>query len=312
LEDGQGYDLLAAYGLMTYYVDMFQSVPYLLVEGPPGSGKSQGVGRGMKLLARRPILTTGLTEAQVYLQADASRGGPKTLIIDEGDLSGESDRQIVRLLNAGYARGYSVTRRYGDQQVEMDPFGPKVILRNSKLRLGALWRRCVRFVVDKAPNSWVRKEPDLPTRLIKVIEVASATVVQHYKGFTADISLNHNERDVWGPLLAVATAYGHKDELLSLLFEARQAAQREEVITWHELARFLLLHHSGEALHSREIAELLRGEFGERFQFSEDRVGRMAAVTFPSRVVDGRSVYLLKRWHDLGWFERRQWRAPKD
>jgi hypothetical protein len=297
---------------MTHYVDVFQSVPYLLVEGPPGSGKSQGVGRGMKLLARNPILTTGLTEAQVYLLADAARGGPKTLVIDEGDLGSESDRQIVRLLNSGYARGYTVTRRYGDKQVDMEPFGPKVILRNSKLRLGALSRRCVPLVVDKAPNIWVRREPALPGGLMKVVKMANAAVARYYKGFQADTNLSHNERDVWGPLLAVASAYGHKDALLSLVFETRRAAQREEAIAWRELAQFLITDHSGEEIHSREIADLLRAKFGERFTFSEDRVGRMAAVTFPSRVVDGRRVYLLKRWRDIGWIERRRWKAPSD
>src|SRR5439155_13377477 len=139
-----------------------------------------------------------------------------------------------------------VTRRYGGQQVEMEPFGPKVFLRNSKLRLGAMSRRCVRLVVDKAPNIWVRKEPDLPTGLIKAVKMARVAVVRHYKRFKADTSLNHDERDVWGPLLAVASAYGHKGALLSLLFEARRVAQREEAITWRELVQFLVARHPGE------------------------------------------------------------------
>jgi hypothetical protein len=194
----------------------------------------------------------------------------------------------------------------------MEPFGPKVILRNSKLRLGALSRRSISLGVDRAPNIWVRKEPDLPDGLITAVKTALAAVARRYEEFKADTSLSHNERDVWGPLLAVASAYGHKEALLPLVVETRRAAQREEAITWRELAQVLVADHPGEELHSREIADLLRARFGERFPFSEDSVGRLAAVTFPSRVVDGRSVYLSKRWRDLGWLERRQWKAPRD
>jgi hypothetical protein len=99
--------LIQSVVLATWFPDLFDSVPYLWLVGPPGSAKTTLL-RLLSCLCRRALLVGDIRAAALYQLVDRV---DCTLLIDELELSGSrSDLDILRLLRTGSTPGIPAVR----------------------------------------------------------------------------------------------------------------------------------------------------------------------------------------------------------
>jgi hypothetical protein len=149
VEDRDYSTMMVCYVLMTWLYDRFNTVPYLRAQGDFQSGKS----RLLQVIASvcyRPTLAGGATSTSpVFRIIDKFRG---TLAIDEADFDrSELWQEIIKILNAGYQRGFPVLRseRSGDGEFDVkayDCFGPKLLATRRRFNDEALESRCLTYV----------------------------------------------------------------------------------------------------------------------------------------------------------------------
>jgi hypothetical protein len=116
--------------LLSYAQPAFKAVPYLWLNGPPNSGKSQVLGL-LNLLAFRPILAGNISPSALYRTLHHCGG---TLLLDEFELSsGEDAESRTTILNCGYsqATGHVVLNQPSGksdwQPIRMRCFGLKAL-----------------------------------------------------------------------------------------------------------------------------------------------------------------------------------------
>ena len=128
-KDGVFYKLLALYIYSTYFYEMMNSFPYLLLNGEKGSGKST-LDKVLHQLCFNAKLAVNISEASMFRMV-ANEGG--TLILDEIEnmtsRSKNADNGLAQCLKAGYKRAGNTYRiNMEANRVEgFDLYGPKVI-----------------------------------------------------------------------------------------------------------------------------------------------------------------------------------------
>lgn len=129
--DDSIYKILALYTMMTYYYELFDSIPYLFINGKKGSGKSV-LGSALHLLCFNAKMATDISDASLFRMTSLEGG---TLILDEMEQltsrkrGTESTMGVV--LKGGYKRASNVYR--ADTEIALktnryDSYGPKVII----------------------------------------------------------------------------------------------------------------------------------------------------------------------------------------
>lgn len=145
------YETIAShYVMLSWLFDCIPVLPYLRALGDYGTGKTrllQTVGS----LCYTPIFVAGsVTPAPIYRILEMVGG---TLIIDEGDFRiTEAWADIVKILNCGYQKGFSVLRCEQSGQTfdvkAYDVYGPKVIASRKPWKDEALESRCLTNRMD--------------------------------------------------------------------------------------------------------------------------------------------------------------------
>lgn len=121
------YDVYATFTLMTWRVEDFRVIPYLMFLGPLASGKTRGL-ECLKYLGYRSILASSMSAATIFRTLEAWHC---LLLLDETEIYGrESMVEVLALLNSGYRKGQFALRieKLEGQvpQIAMfDVFGPK-------------------------------------------------------------------------------------------------------------------------------------------------------------------------------------------
>jgi hypothetical protein len=121
---------IALWVILTYVFPAWDSVPYLSIGGPAGSGKTR-VLDVIERLVFRPICTSNMTAACLFRSLHA-RGG--TLLYDEAEQLRQSTPEAgekLSVLLAGYKKGGTATRLepVGDsfRPTQFQVYGPKVL-----------------------------------------------------------------------------------------------------------------------------------------------------------------------------------------
>ncbi|MDF2841787.1 MAG: primase-like protein [Herbinix sp.] len=129
--DSSVYKILSLYTILTYYYELFDSIPYLYINGQKGSGKSV-IGSGLHLFCFNAKMATDISDASLFRMTSLEGG---TLILDEMEQltsrkkGSESTMGIV--LKGGYKRASNVYRADVETTLKTnryDSYGPKVII----------------------------------------------------------------------------------------------------------------------------------------------------------------------------------------
>jgi len=133
------------YVILSWLSDCIPVVPYLRALGDYGTGKTRFL-QTVGSLCYTPIFVAGsVTAAPIYRILEMVGG---TLIIDEADFRmSEAWVDIVKILNCGYQKGFSVLRCEQSGQTfdvkAYDVYGPKVIASRQPWKDQALESRCL-------------------------------------------------------------------------------------------------------------------------------------------------------------------------
>lgn len=128
--------LAAAFCVSTWFADLMEVFPYLVISGPTGSGKSTLL-KLLRCFCRRAILLGDITSAAVYRMADEVM---PTLLLDECQFDGgPRSRELRRFLRVGNANGEYVAR--GSKLFAISC--PKVICVNEPIEDVALNTRAI-------------------------------------------------------------------------------------------------------------------------------------------------------------------------
>jgi hypothetical protein len=222
--------VLAYFTLNTWTFNVFDTVPYLLLESAlPGCGKST-VLRLLNSVACRSRKATSLSEAVMFRLIDAE--GP-TLLLDEAEtLDGRSERSetLRAVAHEGYKKGGQVPRCDGDEHEVrwFNVYGPKVFAAIGGLS-GALLDRCIVIHMEKAPIGSVRKTTRLKPlcrdgqRLVAQLEAYAVQFTDALEGlYEAEPDpgywplITDRESELWGPLLIHARLAGVEAEMMLL------------------------------------------------------------------------------------------------
>jgi hypothetical protein len=209
--------ILALWTMLTYCYRAWDAVPYLLIGGPAGSGKS----RTFEILSRlvfRPLASSNLT-APALSRTLHDRGG--TLLFDEAERLRHSTPEIgaIRsMLLAGYKRGGQATRiervAGSYQHVSLDVYGPKAFACIAGLP-PELLSRCIPLImfragpdspkpkrrIDADPTSWQRLRDDLHSL---ALEHGSVWLKLAQQTEVCPPGISGRAFELWQPLLALA------------------------------------------------------------------------------------------------------------
>lgn len=266
-----GADLLAAFVLLTYAVEAFDTVPYLAILSPtPRCGKSRLL-ELIEMVTWRPWLTTAATGPVIYRRIERLH---PTLLLDEAEVvrqRGDAAGIVRALLQAGYRRGVVVSRCVGEnfEDRDFDIFGPKVFAAIGRLS-GTLLDRCIVLEMQRKRRdeqvTRLRKREVAPQAL-ELRRRARRWAVDNLKALEASRptmpnALNDRAQEIWEPLLAIGTLAGH-----GWLERLTQAAER------------LSGERDDESVGAELVADI-------HAVFAEQRVERIASATLAKALVD--------------------------
>lgn len=146
--------IACAYVLLSWVYDAFNEVPYLVVRGDLGSGKTRAL-TILGSIAYKGFFASGAsTVSPIFYTLDNFRG---TLVLDEADFRFSDERaEIIKILNSGSARGFPVLRQSVSRSKDFDPrafsvFGPKIIAMRHAFDDAALESRCIIEAMGQRP-----------------------------------------------------------------------------------------------------------------------------------------------------------------
>lgn len=244
-EKQHGYTcLLACWIVLTYSYHAWDAVPYLLVNGPAGSGKSTLFGI-LRALVFRPFATDNVSAAAIYRTLNEFGG---TLLFDEAerlrDTKSPDVAEVNSMLLAGYQRGRCATRmekvKDSFKTVNYDVFGPKAIACINGVQ-AALQTRCIEIQTERAASGspkpkhqmgdtdWQSIRDDL---FLLAITNGQAWI-EASKRQDVGTSINGRDFELWQPLLAIAAFFEDAgiEDLVSLLsdFAVESVAESAEL-----------------------------------------------------------------------------------
>ena len=226
--------LMAAYVLMTWLFDAFDSAPYLRFLGQWQSGKTR-FANVLAHLCYKTILSGGASSSAVlFRMLDRFRG---CLYIDEAQYKDSGpDSDIIRILNVGYKRDPgSVLRCDSDNDPEpFRVFGPKILTNRTRFKDEALESRCLTLEMHERVI-----RADIPVQLPKVFyrqaeELRNKLLLWRFRTYptleTDEFQLrlkdlDNRQTEITVPLLAVMR---HDPAFADSLAEFCQKRKREE------------------------------------------------------------------------------------
>lgn len=298
LPDDRDFDLLTVWTMQSYVYRLFNAVGYLWLNGPRGTAKST-IAEFLAQLGFNADRAGSVTEAVLFRTIEANCS---TLMIDEAEKLSSPDPKsqwfnLALLCNDGYKRGATAKRMEpkpdgGWATVSFDVYSPKAFASIKDINY-VLASRCIRIASEMATaderknlkdvaQNIHRLDPiiaDLRDRLYCWMLTCFAEVQHAYTDVLLDPpELNHlrnREREMWLPLLAIATHIDNRrfpdggavpalDQLITgrlveLQKEKQALAQSRETEARLELSVLAIVH---EVVTSEELAPV-RADFGD-------------------------------------------------
>lgn len=273
-------DIAAHYVLFTWVHDRYNELPYLRVRGDLGSGKSRFL-LTVGSICYRPIFASGAsTVSPLFRMIDAVGG---TLVIDEGDFRFSDEKsEIAKIFNNGNVRGFPVLRTEITRTKEFNPrafkvFGPKLIGTRGFFEDRALESRCLSAEMGRGS---VRSE--IPLNLPDVFKEEARKLRNKLLSFrfsrwreplpelhNAKSPLEPRVSQIFAPLFDVVDDEEAR-ERISRVAKSHSAGLKLERSLEPEaelLSVVRRLKEAGEPLYLKRIAEEMRREFGEAYDY---------------------------------------------
>lgn len=261
--------LAVEYVLFTWVYDRFRELPYLRLHGEYGSGKTRFL-QVVGALCRTPIFAAGAsTVSPLFHLLDRFQG---TLILDEADFRFSDERaQLVKILNNGNVRGFTVLRSEAVNGKEYRPisykvYGPKIVAMRGEFEDRALESR---FISERSDGRMLRS--DIPLNLpddylAEAVALRNQLLTYRFQRFAeagawfepVDRTLEPRVNQIFSPLLANIEAPDTR-ELLRTYARAKNSTLRDErgaSVEAQLLAVLLHLKEHGDVLALRTIADL--------------------------------------------------------
>lgn len=205
--------LAVEYVLFTWVYDRFRELPYLRLHGEYGSGKTRFL-QVVGAICRTPIFAGGAsTVSPLFHLLDRFQG---TLVLDEADFRFSDERaQLVKILNNGNVRGFSVLRSESSNGKEYRPvpyqvYGPKIVAMRGEFEDRALESR---FISERSDGRPLRS--DIPLNLSdghadEALALRNKLLMYRFRRFAeagtwfepVDRTLESRLNQIFSPLLA--------------------------------------------------------------------------------------------------------------
>jgi len=262
--------IFALYILMTYVFEMFDAIPYMHIQGPTGSGKTEML-KCLDYMCFNPLTVVATKSAGIFRSITQSQ---PTLLQDEEEfknkMSENMDKDLYQLNNVGYKKGTPIIRvdRDANGIFKAQPFqtyGPKVFAGISNI-YATLKARCV-------PISTRLARPEDRVGMVKTREIndrphcqaiqnklmvwslscgyqlyAHSQHIAYDPGF--DKLAGNRLTELYTPLLTILRTIGDPLQFESTLLGFISEQKTEQGLTTsqslnHELLRAVLLIHKG-------------------------------------------------------------------
>lgn len=208
------YLLCLIYCIITYLTDVWDEVPYLMIFGLPGRGKTR-LADLFDLLCFNPFKWVDISDASLFRRIDEGekRGGITMIIDEKDDLSSKNHGLLLSILRGGYRRGSKVSRCGPGRKVEeFSIFSPKIIANIRGILDPALESRTIPIQMVKRDGQLsrfrlrnVKKEFDEAKQLISsFVEHHRDVVIKDYNNFGAIEGLSDRDEELWTPVIIVA------------------------------------------------------------------------------------------------------------
>ena len=215
-EEDRFYYLCPLYVLLTHVYDgVFDELPYLLIYGPKGTGKSR-LGDIFAGLCLNPINSSEISTSFLYRSVDRNPIGiGSTFIIDEADdLSNPKQHNaLLRILRSGYRRTGNVGRCNPNlEAVQFPTFCPKILINQSGLIDPALESRVITIPMVKSLTRLERFRFSNAEKEFKEIKDLIGpfsdeyrdTVTKLYNSFHGIDGISDRDEEIWTPIIILA------------------------------------------------------------------------------------------------------------
>lgn len=234
--------LIAAWSVATYFHPVFLAFPRLNLSGERESGKSK-VLTLLRATAWNGLLMVTPTPAVLYRLVHEFRA---TLLLDEVEgLDQDDARNVLAILNSGYKSGGTVPRCEGEKTKRVELFQVYAPAALAAIRSvhPVTEDRCIPLVLQRGMDRQrVNAEVDGRATVFAQIRAGCYRLLLHrwrdvataYETVTLPAWLNGRARELWRPLLAVATVADRENGLAiapDLLTLAREHVRDRESVS---------------------------------------------------------------------------------
>jgi len=280
------YDVLTAWVMATWSLEIWNVAPYVFFYGPAATGKTRGL-EVLHRLSYRGLLASSISPAALFRVCDLYH---PTIFLDETEIySLEGKSEVIHLLNAGYRRGQTAIRMKGTS-AEMklaffDVFGFKA-LAGVRTLVQTLESRCIMVRMMKARRK-VRlsidevKAQDLRGKLLELrFNTLAASDISSISSVflkrVPDLKIKDGRLiELFSPLLAVANE--GQEAILKYAQKTYEMRQFEEKAT-EEAEIIEILSQNGlikekNMVFTKELAEKFNANRLEKEQWKTRNIG---------------------------------------
>ncbi len=226
VHDGYVLDYLVALNIISYFQDLFATVPYTMFVSDNGNGKS-AIGNFIELLAYRPVSMTDPTVANIFRVFGTLEAGQCTLILDEAEKI-DKDKDMMSILKTGYENGKKVQRinQNGDQE-HFHTFGLKVML--AERAPNPITAKGVLDRIFKFSNYIGR--PELDIKEVKIVRNPNFIKIREYFESLRKLLLAYRIMNYHKPIVDIQTRLdGRNNELCKPILQVFYNTELQERI----------------------------------------------------------------------------------
>lgn len=215
-------DTCAVWTILSYTYNIFNTVPYILLQAPPGSGKTALLNL-FQMLCYRGYLTSNITPSPLFHRLNEQGG---TFLLDEAErLSAGEMREVTNIFLAGYRKGGTATRTEDKVATPFNLYGPKAIAAINHPG-STLASRCITIQLLVRPAGMGQLPPIQQSQerikslrdelhILALSHIAPNAQVNYETPDTCPFQ--GRPHDLWAPMLSIAHAIDTQEQLRDAL-----------------------------------------------------------------------------------------------